>query len=797
MQSTLLIKFTSLLFIALFAVPALTTSDPLEADGRVIVIGIDGGDYATVRDLMDAGRLPNLAALAKEGTFGPLTSTISPESPTAWAALNTGRNPSETGVPGFVKRTFRDLGNGEVPMPDIGHQKSGDRPLTDFEPDGLLGLLTAVEPLELMVLLGIISAILFFAVLKGLLKLGTVPSGVIALFMGGVGAFAAHSATQFIPEKIPSVVSNPIRAAPFWEIAAQAGKRSVVLDAAMAWDREPVEGARVLAGLGVPDIRGANGEWFIYTTDPFAFERPPKGKKKGLTAGTIFRVDWNEKKIETEIYGPLNPHASSVIEAEVDEITERLGDPGLGWKEGSALRDRQKRLKDELKIGPRATLPLKVKRIDEGVLVTIGTDSHELKEGEWSDWYRLSFELNPFLKAHAVTRVKVISIDEPHFELFVNTLDIDPSRPPFWQPVSQPAGFSKELADWIGEPYETFGWACVTMPFKDGKIGGETLMEDIEFTLGWRERLTEAVLKRDDWDVLFSVFSTPDRVQHMMYQFYDEGHPKYDAEKAATKIKFAGREISFKEAIPAIYEEIDRVVGEIMSEYLRPEDTLMICADHGFQTFRWQFHVNNWLEQNGYLVMKDGVNSSMKSALMYVDWEKTRAYSLGLGMIYLNLDGREPAGIVKPSEAPGLIAEIADKLMAATDPKNGAQVIEQVHIIDELHKGEFRDREGDLIPGFAPTYRVSWGTTMGDIKLKKGEDDAWVSAPVIEANNMNWSGGHVSVALPRVTGTFFSNKPVELPAKGAHLLDIAPTVLSIMGVPVPEEMDNAPLKFKD
>jgi hypothetical protein len=299
MQSNLLIKFTSLLFIALFAAPAFTASDPLVPDGRVIVIGIDGGDYATVRDLMDAGRLPNLAELAKEGTFGPLTSTISPESPTAWAALNTGRNPSETGVPGFVKRTFRDLGSGEVPMPDIGHQKSGDRPLTDFEPDGLLGLLTAIGPLELMVLLGIISAILFFTVLKGLLKLGTVPSGVIALFMGGVGAFAAHSATQFIPEKIPSVVSNPMRAVPFWEIAAQAGKRSVVLDAAMAWDREPVEGARVLAGLGVPDIRGANGEWFIYTTDAFAFERPPKGKKKGLTAGTIFRVDWNEKKIET------------------------------------------------------------------------------------------------------------------------------------------------------------------------------------------------------------------------------------------------------------------------------------------------------------------------------------------------------------------------------------------------------------------------------------------------------------------------------------------------------------------
>jgi predicted AlkP superfamily phosphohydrolase/phosphomutase len=349
----------------------------------------------------------------------------------------------------------------------------------------------------------------------------------------------------------------------------------------------------------------------------------------------------------------------------------------------------------------------------------------------------------------------------------------------------------------LGEPFETYGWACVTMPFKDGRIGAETLMEDIEFTLGWRERLTEAVLARDDWDILFSVFSTPDRVQHMMYQFYDEGHPIYDAEKAARKITFAGREISLSEAIPAIYEEIDRIVGEIVSEHLRPEDTLIICADHGFQSFRWQFHVNNWLEQNGYLVMKEGVTSSMKSMLLYVDWEKTRAYSLGFGMIYLNLEGREPQGIVKRADAPGLISELSDGLLAATDPANGTHVIEQVHIIDEIHHGEFRDREGDLIPGFAPTYRVSWGTTLGDIKLKKNEQGLWVSAPVIEPNEMAWSGGHVSVALPRVSGMFLCSRRVEVPAEGAHLLDIAPTVLSLRGVEIPAEMDHPPLVFMD
>jgi hypothetical protein len=154
-------------------------------------------------------------------------------------------------------------------------------------------------------------------------------------------------------------------------------------------------------------------------------------------------------------------------------------------------------------------------------------------------------------------------------------------------------------------------------------------------------------------------------------------------------------------------------------------------------------------------------------------------------------------GIVDPEAAPGLIAEISERLLAATDPATGLRVIEEVHVIDELHHGEFRDREGDLIPGFAPTYRVSWGTTMGDIKLKKDDSGAWVSAPVIAPNEMNWSGGHVSVALSRVTGTFFSNRPVEVPVGGAHLLDIAPTVLSLKGVPIPAEMDHPPLQFKD
>ena len=79
MHPTNLLKTATLLLLTLSLAPvAHGPTDPERPDGRVIVLGIDGGDYETVRELIDAGRLPNLAKLAEEGTFAPLTSTISP-----------------------------------------------------------------------------------------------------------------------------------------------------------------------------------------------------------------------------------------------------------------------------------------------------------------------------------------------------------------------------------------------------------------------------------------------------------------------------------------------------------------------------------------------------------------------------------------------------------------------------------------------------------------------------------------------------------------------------------------------
>jgi hypothetical protein len=375
-------------------------------------------------------------------------------------------------------------------------------------------------------------------------------------------------------------------------------------------------------------------------------------------------------------------------------------------------------------------------------------------------------------------------------ELFVNVLDIDPAKPPFWQAISTPFAFSAELARANG-PFETYGWPTATMPLKDEVVAPELLMEDVEFTLSWQEKLAYSSLARDDWKVMMSVFSVTDRVQHMMYQYFDEQHPLYDAAEAAKTFTFFGKTISRHEAIPAVYQQMDRVLGVVLNEHLGPRDTLLVCSDHGFQTFHYQVHVNNWLAERGYLKLKSPLlpgRSGNDDTLQFVDWSGTRAYCVGLGFIYLNLKGREPQGIVEPSEADALLAELKADLLSYEDEKTGLKVCKEAYIVKEIHSGPYLKEEADLLCGFAPGYRVSWGTTLGGLSIATDESGAGILGRSSRratrpgpATTSRWPlGGPGRVLL---------EPQVRRPGGGFKLLHIAPTVLALSGVPVPSAMD--------
>ncbi len=94
-------------------------------------------------------------------------------------------------------------------------------------------------------------------------------------------------------------------------------------------------------------------------------------------------------------------------------------------------------------------------------------------------------------------------------------------------------------------------------------------------------------------------------------------------------------------------------------------------------------HINSWLIKNGYMVLKDPYSESGAELLTDVDWSQTKAYAVGFGAIYLNLEGREKNGIVKKEEAEGLKTEIADKLSKWTDEKYKEKVISKVYRKEE------------------------------------------------------------------------------------------------------------------
>ena len=163
-----------------------------------------------------------------------------------------------------------------------------------------------------------------------------------------------------------------------------------------------------------------------------------------------------------------------------------------------------------------------------------------------------------------------------------------------------------------------------------------------------------------------------------------------------------------------------------------------------------------------------------------VDWSKTKAYALGFGNIFINLEGREAQGIVSPEEYEPLMEEIRGKLVEFVDPRTGLKPVPHVYLRTEAYSSFDPKLVPDMIATNADYYRAGWQDTLGGI-----------ASDITEDNTKRWSGDHCSLYPPLVEGILFSNR--KLAERQPYMGDIMPTVLDTYGVESTIELDGESL----
>jgi predicted AlkP superfamily phosphohydrolase/phosphomutase len=394
--------------------------------------------------------------------------------------------------------------------------------------------------------------------------------------------------------------------------------------------------------------------------------------------------------------------------------------------------------------------------------ITIGDATVEVGPREYTPWMVVKFG-----KVAGIARLYVQTWDEKDFELYCTPIQIDPDAPVM--PISHPFVYAIYLAKMHGR-FATLGLAEDTWALNERVIDEDAFLTQAWLYFEERKKQLFDVMSKTKRGFVTVVFDTSDRISHMFYRTLDPTHPSN-----------AGKEVErYRDVIPQTYAKMDELIGEVRAKVRGEKNTLLlVISDHGFCNFRRGVNLNTWLKDQGYLFLKEGQETS-PDWFANVDWSRTKAFTLGLTGLFVNRKGREAHGIVeKGPELEALCRELKAKLEALRDPATGERVIKEAFITHELHSGPYADMAPELLIGYERGFRHSWDCATGA-----------VTRQVFTDNTKSWSGDHC--VDPRlVPGVFWSSAKID--TDRPRLIDVAPTVLDIFGVPIPAYMQGRPL----
>ena len=319
-----------------------------------------------------------------------------------------------------------------------------------------------------------------------------------------------------------------------------------------------------------------------------------------------------------------------------------------------------------------------------------------------------------------------------------------------------------------------------------------------------RGKVVRHLMEQEPWDLFCCVWVEMDRMQHCLWHIVDPLHPRFDAALAA----------KYREAILDVYRLIDARVGEMVER--RPAGAnVFFISDHGFGPCRYKVFLNTWLAQEGFLKFKEGgreqrdrlrkvrglldragldtrrlldvarrfgggtlfgAGDSLSRFAAEIDWETTQAFCHGTNAIRLNVKGRDKHGSVDPAEVGPLLARLEERLLTLRDPE-GNVVIRGVKRREDLYTGPNVGLAADLLIA-EHDDSVWFYYSEGDVPDEVFEPSGWAS------------GNHEPDGLFLAWGPDIAAGTRE----GTSINDITPTLLALLDVPIPDDVDGAVLR---
>lgn len=345
-----------------------------------------------------------------------------------------------------------------------------------------------------------------------------------------------------------------------------------------------------------------------------------------------------------------------------------------------------------------------------------------------------------------------------------------------------------------------------------------SFLQHIGSLLDFRRRLTHYMMGRHEWDFFMMVFGELDVVQHAYWQYTD---PAFESIPKGDREVYGG-------VVRDMYIRMDSVLGELFTKL--PEDTtVLVMSDHGAGPCYKAVFINKWLEKQGLLTYVDStgwvwglellkklhhiiknrtppaglewmkrafprLRQKVKSKIVFseIDWARTKVWSFGREStnLYINTKGKFPQGTVTPGpEYERFRSWLIEALMTILDPDTGEPAVSRVYMGEEVYHGDCMDSAPDLLVIWRNHEYTSWPGY-------KDRDRALFESSLNHSDYSDWSqlqkgGNH------RPNGILFMKGGVikrGFRIGSARILDLAPTILYLMGTPVPADMDGRVLE---